>query len=354
MLDYVWAQWLTHASTAPESDLYRPNTPAMPEPGYVTIQAGMARFYRPELLEQAYAGSLYWLDALVRRAAALEQQGTRTAISVAPPDFAVSPEWLPKVLAQEQLGEQDLRFDLPEAVVAAVAARHGFTGPLVMVHECLRAAEKRGEDTYYTTNTHWSARGNEIVAHVLAARLAEAWDLGAGRVAAGDTPDCRSEPPAPDPEIARRVGALLDQIDAAAEQRDRIVAAVHDGERFASSEAVAALLARAGLRPSTGYIDGGVDFASRGFGRAVVRLHGRARDVAAPEARLLLLVFRKGELAGVGYAPPSEDGRFELEVIDETPSGIYGAGMRLVAVTPGGEWSELPVAVGPLHQRMLH
>jgi hypothetical protein len=245
-------------------------------------------------------------------------------------------------------------------VVAVVAARHGFAGPLIVFHECLREAESRGEETYYATNTHWSVRGNEIVAHVLAERLAEAWDLGAGRVPAGDTPNCRSDAPVPGPEVERAVGAVLARAGEAAAMRDRITAAAREGERFRSTEAVAELLARAGMRPSTGYVDGGIDYASRGLGRvgrATVRLHGHARDIEDPSGWLLLIVFRKGELAGIGFTRPGDatpDGAFELEILEEAPPGIWGADARLVAVTPKGEWSELPVTVGPLYQRLVN
>ena len=354
ILDYVWAQYVTHARSAPESDLYRSKTQFVPEYAYAGIQGAMASFYLPDQIEQFYSGSLYWLDMLVRRAAALERAGKRVAISVAPPDFAVSPEWRARALAERHVEDSAVRDDLPEQIVTAVAARRGFRGPLVMFHACLRAAEERGEDTYYETNTHWSARGNEIAGRVLAERLAQAWDLGAGRVEAGHL-RCDSAPPEPDADVVRAVDRLLARIEEAAALRDRVAAALGEDGHSASAEAIGAALGRAGLRAAPGRIAGGVDYVSHGVGRYLVRLHGRARDVEAPENWLLLLILRRDELAGVGFTPSgiaSEDAVFELDLLEEGSPVVWGKQVRAIAVSPDGAWSELPVAVGPVHRRI--
>jgi hypothetical protein len=357
IIDYVWALYVTHALTASgsEPEVYNSGIPLIPDASYGGIQGAMAIFYEPARIEEIYAGSLHGLDTLMRRAVALERAGTRVAISVAPPDFAVSPLWRERALAARKLSEADLRFDLPEQIVAAVAARHGFAGPLVMFDTCLRAAEARGEDTYYETNTHWSARGNEIAGRVLALRLAQAWQLGAGRVDAGDLPDCDSAPPELDADVVRAVNALLDRIAPAAVLRDRVVAALREDEKYDSAEAIAPALARAGLRAAPGRIRGGVDYATRGAGRSKLRLHGRARDSEAPESWLLLLIFRRGKLAGVAFTPSgiaSDDAVFYFDLVEEVPMGIWGRGAQVIAVSPDGAWSELPVTPGPVHQRL--
>ena len=110
------------------------------------------------------------------------------------------------------------------------------------------------------------------------------------------------------------------------------------------------------LGPAPGRVEGGVDYASHGFGRSTLRLHGRARDVEAPESWLLLLVFRAGELAGVGFTPPgvaSDDAVFRLDLVVDGQPGIWGRSARAIAVSPDGTWSELPVAVGPVHRRLV-
>jgi hypothetical protein len=354
MLDHLRAQYLTRTQPpVSESQLeyYRPATLVIGEEAYVGVQGDMTLFYRPELLADGYTGSLYWLDALVQRAATLERQGMRVAITVAPPDFAVSPALLGRVLAHEKLSADDLRLQLPEALVASVAQRRGFRGPLVTFHACLRAAEERGEDTYLGTNTHWSVRGNELVGRVLAQRLAEAWPLG-GALPAGETEACSSEPPPRDLDAERFLDAALPRLDAALRLRDRVRAALGPG-RYESFAGIAAALEGAGLRPAPERVVGGIDSASlRGFGRETVRVYARARDLEAPASWLLVLVFRAGQLIAIGMSPADntlDEGNFYFDVGEDAHGPIWGRNTRAVAIAPTGEFAEIPVTVGPLY-----
>ena len=352
MLDHLWAQYLTRTQrqqSQEELALYRPDTPFLPEPSYISVQAGMTVFYRPDLLAESYTGSLYWLDALIRRAAALERAGKRVAITLAPPDFAVTPKWLELALAERKLSESDLRFDLPAALVASLAARHGFGGPLIVFQQCLHEAELRGEDTYYGTNTHWTARGNEIVGRVLAERLAQAWDLGAGKLPPAETEHCSSDPPPRDLDVERFLDRALPTLEAALKLRDRVRAGLGD-ERHQSFDAIASALARAGLRHAPDRVTGGIDSASAvGLRHVTVRLYARARDLQDPASWLLVLVFRSGRLHAIGMAPADntiDEGNFYFDLAEDASGPVWGRDTLAVAITPTGEFAEIPVAVG--------
>jgi len=355
LLDHAVAQYLTYTQVAPASDLYREHMPQMPAKGYAHVQAGMSAYYRPDRLEAAYGGALYGLDTLISRAAALQRQGMRVALSVAPPHFAVSRQWLDAVLAETGLAESDLRLDLPEQVVTALARRRGFRGPLIAFGGCLRDAEARGQDTYYGTNTHWSARGNEIVGHVLAERLAAAWKLGNPRATLGDEPPppCDSNPPAPSPEVQRWLDWALPRLRAATQLRDRVGAAL-TGDRFARFADVSAALGHAGLKHLPGRIRGRVESAAaRGTGRVTVRVRGSAVDSRRESSWLLVALFRGGELRGIGLTPPpggegAAAGAFQFDVIDDVSDPFWSRGVIAAAIAPDGAFAELPVEIGAL------
>ena len=350
LLDYAWAQYLTRTEAAPESEdaeRYRPRMPMAPRKYYVRTQAATSRYYGPEPLEPVYGGALYGLDTLVSRAVALERAGMRVALTVAPPDFAVSREWFDAVLAERKIDETDLRLDLPEQVVTALAHRRGFAGPIVVFHECLREAEAQGQDTYYKTNTHWSVRGNEIVGRVLAERLAAAWDLGAGRVPAGEPPPpCPSDPPPVNSDVERWLDVSLPRLDAATRLRNQVGGALA-GEGLTSFAAVADALTRTGLRPEPGRIAGRIESASSdGVGHVRIHLRGDARDARDPGSWLLVAVLRGRELRGIGLTPA--DGAFGFDVVDDVTDPLWGARAVAVAITPDGAFSELPVEVRTL------
>jgi len=346
LLDYARAQYLTHTEAAAEdedAERYRPRMPMAPRKYYVRTQAATSRYYGPEPLEVVYGGSLYGLDTLISRAVSLERAGMRVALTVAPPDFAVSREWFDAVLAERGLDEMDLRLDLPEQVVTALAQRRGFAGPIVVFHECLREAEAQGQDTYYKTNTHWSVRGNEIVGRVLAERLASAWDLGAGRVPAGEPPPppCPSDPPPVNPDVLRWLDASLPRLEAATRLRNQVGAALA-GDGLGSFAAVADVLARAGLRHDPDRIAGRIESASSdGVGRVQIHLRGVARDRSDPQGWLLVSVLRGRELRGIGFTPA--DGAFTFDVVDDVMDPLWGARVVAVAIAPDGAFAELPV-----------
>ena len=352
LLDYVRAQYLTQTTaSAPtaQSELYRPHMPMIPRAYYAKTQARMATYYGAETLDRAFAGALYGLDTLVTRAVALERQGTRVALSVAPPDFAVSREWFDAVLAERGLDEFEMRLDLPDQVVAGLAQRRGFRGPLVVFHDCLREAEAQGQDTYFGTNTHWNVRGNEIVGRVYAERLAAAWDLG--KVAPSDPPPppCPSQPPAPDPDVARWLDRSLEWLDAAERLRNQLGAAlgVPDLARFAD---VSNALVRAGMHPAPERIEGVVESASAAsVGHVPIHLKGHARDARAVSGWLLVAVLWGGELRGIGLTPPpgaEPDGRanaFAFDVLEDVTGPLWGRDAIAVAIAPDGAFAELPV-----------
>jgi hypothetical protein len=274
----------------------------------------------------------------------------RVALTVAPPDFAVSREWFDAVIAERKLDEMELRLDLPEQIVSALAKRRGFAGPIVVFHECLREAEAQGQGTYYGTNTHWSVRGNEIVGRVLAERLAVAWDLGAGRVPAGEPPPpCPSEPPPINPDVERWLDASLTRLEAAKRLRNQVGAALA-GEGFGDFAAVAGALTAAGLRPEPDRIAGRIDSASSdGVGHVQVHLRGVVHDARDPQGWLLIAVLRGRELRGIGMTPPkgtatdSADGAFAFDVLDDVAGPLWGQRAFAVAITPDGAFAELPV-----------
>ena len=358
LLDYAWAQYLTHTEAASEdedAERYRPRMPMAPRKYYVRTQAAMSRYYGPEPLEPVYGGSLYGLYALVSSAVALERGGMRVALTVAPPDFAVSRAWFDAVLTERGLDETDLRLDLPEQVVSALARRRGFAGPIIVFHECLREAEARGQRTYYKTNTHWSVRGNEIVGRVLAERLAAAWDLGAGRVPAGDPPPpCPSDPPPINADVERWLDASLPRLEAATRLRNQIGAALA-GEGLGSFGAVAEALTRAGLRHEPERIAGRIESASSdGVGRVPVHLRGVVRDARDPRSWLLVAVLRGRELRGIGLTPlegalpGAAEGAFAFDVVDDVTDPLWGKRALAVAIAPDGAFAELPVEVRTL------
>ena len=349
LLDYVRAHYLTQTQVeAPAEEKYRPRMPFAPPAYYVRTQASAARYYGAEPLDLAYAGSLYGLDMLVSRAAALERQGVRVALSVAPPDFVVSREWLDPVLAALGLSEGDLRLDLPEQVVAALAQRHGFEGPVVVFQACLREAERLGQDTYYKTNTHWSVRGNEIVGRVFAERLAAAWNLGG--VAPGEAPPpCASDPPAPSPDVRRWLDASLPRLETAANLRNRVGDALAD-QPLSSFEHVAEALTGAGMQLAPERIEGVVDSASaEGVGRVPIHVHGFAHDAKDPASWLLVVLVWGGELRGVGMTPQDAlEGAFGFDVLEDVNGPLWGGHVLAVAIAPDGAFAELPVERGLL------
>jgi hypothetical protein len=354
LLDYAQALYLSRTQPAApreKEEVYRDRMPLAPRVNYVRTQGRAAPYYEIGALERVYAGALYGLDALVSRAAALERQGMRVALSVAPPDFAVSREWLDLVLAARGLAESALRLDLPEQVVAALAARRGFAGPIVVFHACLREAEAAGQETYYGTNTHWSARGNEIVGRVFAERLAQAWDLGAGRVPAGaPPPPCDSEPPAPGPEVVRWLDTALPRLDLAARLRNQVGAALA-GPGIASFETIAGRLSRAGLRHEPARFEGRIEsVAPEALGhQARVRVRGAARDLEARSGWLLVIALAGGEVRGIGLVAPElapeggAPGDFAFDALDEIESARWGRGALAVVVAPDGAFAELPI-----------
>lgn len=350
-LDYALAMVLSYRQPALAREKhYRDRMPLAPRAYYVRTQGKAAPYYEIASLERVYTGTLYGLDALISRAAGLERQGMRVALSVAPPDFAVSREWLEPVLEERGLEESDLRFDLPEQIVAALAARRGFQGPIVVFHACLREAEAAGQETYYATNTHWSVRGNEIVGRVFAERLAAAWDLGAGRVETGEPPPpCDSEPPAPSPEVLRWLDDALPRLEAAASLRNRVGAALAGGS-FESFEALADALSRAGFRHAPARFEGRIDAASPEAlgGRARVRVRGRVRDLETG-GWLLVAMLRGGELRGIGAATADSvaggaPGEFAFDMLDDIGAPSWGRGALAVLVAPDGAFAELPFA----------
>jgi hypothetical protein len=350
-LDYALAMYITYRQPAFARGLvYRDRMPFAPRAYYIRTQSRAAAYYEVASLERVYAGTLYGLDALISRAAALERQGVRVALSVAPPDFAVSPQWLEAVLAELGLQESALRFDLPEQIVAGIAARRGFQGPIVVFHACLREAEAAGQDTYWETNTHWSARGNEIVGRVFAERLAAAWDLGAGRVQTGEPPPpCNSEPPAPGPEVLRWLDVALPRLDAAARLRNQVGAALA-GKRLADFDAVAGALSRAGLRQETARFEGHVASATpEGVGRVRVGVSGVVRDPSDAQGWRLVAMLREGSLRGIGLVTPESaadgvPGGFAFDLLDDVASPRWNADALAVVVAPDGAFAELPFA----------
>jgi hypothetical protein len=359
-LDYALAIYLTHTQPSFQREkFYRDHMPFAPRVNYIRTQGRAAPYYGFEPLERAYGGSLYGLDALVSRAAALERQGMRVAISVAPPDFIVSRQWLDAVVEAQGLDASKLRFDLPDQIVAALAARRGFQGPIVSFQACLREAEAAGQDTYWATNTHWSARGNEIVGRVYAERLAAAWDLGAGKVETGEPPPpCDSSPPAPSPEVVRWLDAVLPRLDAATRLRNQIGAAL-SGD-IADFGMLARMLESAGLRHEPTRFQGQIDSASpEGVGRVKVRVSGIARDLKDAQGWRLVGVVRAGELRGIGLATPEDapDGEpdaFSFDVLDDVASPRWGFSTLAVVVSPDGAFAELPFEAGVLGGRRAH
>jgi hypothetical protein len=354
LLDYVRAQYLTQttrAESAPtaESELYRPRMPMIPRAYYAKTQARMAAYYGAETLDRAFAGALYGLDTLVSRAVALERKGVRVALSVAPPDFAVSRQWFDAVLAERGLDEFEMRLDLPDQVVSALARRRGFAGPIVVFHECLREAEAQGQDTYLGTNTHWNVRGNEIVGRVYAERLAAAWDLGKVAPALPTPPPCPSEPPTPDPDVVRWLDRSLQRLDAAERLRNQVGAALK-GPDLASFADVSNALVRAGMHPAPERIDGRIESASAAsVGHVPIHVQGRARDAQAVTGWMLMAILWGGELRGIGLTPPEgatpegRDGAFAFDVVDDVTGPLWGRDVVAVAIAPDGAFAELPV-----------
>jgi hypothetical protein len=372
-IDYVYAHYYgrVYASSPPTGanatrELYRSRAPQFPRDVYLDLLKHTVGVYRPDRIE-AYFHGHYWLFKLLEAARKLEESGTPVVITMAPSHLVVDDGWMRAVLARAAVRPDQLAPGLPGAVVQDIARAAGFDGPILDLTACLRAANARGEQVYWGTNTHWSVHGNERVGELLADELSRLWfDEIPG---AGEDPDesaaaalgCDLAPaPLPAPaavsldETVNAVRALL--------RFERTALAELIGQTFETPAALAHALERSGYTPSPNRIRGAYwGFSeqegpgwSRPHGlRHFVRPQGWAIDEDAPGQSILVGFFHAGRIIGVGQtvARPGVHLVETQGVPGGSPNVVFrslvpkfGApgDLRAVAISPSGHFAALP------------
>jgi hypothetical protein len=341
ILDYLYAFYasLAHAGKRSDPRYRRPAHEFSPD-AYLQMQRPIASAYRRPDYRAHQTGYLY-LGRFLRALADEEERGKRTAVFVSPPEVIVS-ERLRQEVARS-LGKQVASTDpqLPLALVRGVAARVGYTGPILDLTDCLRRREDPDNPLYLPRNTHWSARGDRVVAELLELMLAAHWfDSAAG------------ERPCPQPSATAdpKVEAFLERTFAAEQARAPLWRAFR-GRTFDSQPELRGARVAEDLRPTESIRGTLQQLLSQ---RRFTVLSGW---VGAGKAReptdLQILAFRGGRLfaAGLAYPPPrargqkrSRQGRFSLRVRASCNEILQQKELWLVAVSPDRRfgWITIP------------
>jgi hypothetical protein len=168
LFDYAYAIYGSiRYQNEPGDVRYRPRIMGFPVDRYLEIARVTRGAYVPRILmnlELRYA----WIADLLHRLQALNERGIGTLVFLSPPEFIVS-EALAKELELAHGQVEGLDPTFPAALVAAIADETGYSSAIYDILGCLRAHEYRDDPLYYPRNTHWSARGNDVVGRNLAA-----------------------------------------------------------------------------------------------------------------------------------------------------------------------------------------
>ena len=166
------AAWLDHANT--QLDNFDPaKLPALKD-GYVAaIQ--FARFV------QEIAGT-----------------GKRVLVILSPNQAQVDGTVMDKVLGRYHRDAGRLDLDLSARLLSGIFRDVAPLASVIYLRPALACAAKKGISSYYKTDTHWSAEGNQVVGELLGAWVAEHWfatapkpDVCAGDWQPGTTADSR-------------------------------------------------------------------------------------------------------------------------------------------------------------------
>jgi hypothetical protein len=175
IFDWIYAIYHSRRAVGEEGgEAYRGAPLVFTPEQYIELQAAALESYVPEVLSARPEG-IASLAPLLKRLRDLEQTGTRTLVFVSPPHAMVSSEVKEEACRLRGHPSTRLRNDVPARVVREVGVAVGYEEPIFDIRPCLERAKERGEELYYVRNTHWNARGNELVGQLLAAHLAGEW-----------------------------------------------------------------------------------------------------------------------------------------------------------------------------------
>jgi hypothetical protein len=366
-LDYLFARLyggLYEAGTMPEGERYHERSLQYPDDVYLEALSRHAAYYDSETMLAA-AGGHAWLFRLLRAAADLERAGKPVLVHVAPSHVAVDDDWQRRVRAERDRPTSEFDPSLPAALVAEIAREAGLVAEIVDLTGCLRAAAALGQAPYWGTNTHWSVRGNEIVAELLARVLLPPW-LGV-EVGVGDPllADCETTPRDVRPEERDAVLTSVSLgVDADALETGALAGL--RGVRFANEAALFEALEARGLEPNDGRIVGAfwgqpgekrIQLQRPHGLRHFVRPRGFATDDAVPGRSLLIAFFLRGELIGVGrtHRPLGDEASLVDGVPSDRPNVAFASliaqpspaprgpdDLWVLAVSPSGRFARLP------------
>lgn len=178
MLDYAYAAWLSHKTTAAAELPPGYNWAALTDLDTETLLQTYFIFLDvtdPEKLSGLFPGYAQVM-LLLKRAQALADMGIQVAIVLGPSEPMVNDELRARVLAHA--GADAARYDLglPVRIISQLQQRVAPDVPMMDMTQAFRARhQSSGEQLYFRHNTHWDKAGNQLAGDEISNFLLQHW-----------------------------------------------------------------------------------------------------------------------------------------------------------------------------------
>jgi hypothetical protein len=178
MLDYAYAAWLSHKTTAAAELPPGYNWAALTEldtdtflPTYFAFLDVSDPGKLPDLLP-----GYEQVRLLLQRAQSLAEKGIKVAIVLGPSEPMVNDELRAKVLARAGADAADYDLGLPVRIILLLQQRVAPDVPLLDMTQAFRLLhQSSGEKLYFRHNTHWDKAGNQLAGDEISAFLLQHW-----------------------------------------------------------------------------------------------------------------------------------------------------------------------------------
>jgi hypothetical protein len=178
MLDYAWAAWLSHRTTAAAALPPGYNWAALTELDDTTFMRAYFQFLDvadPEKLPALVPG-YQQVALLLQQARRIALSGVKVAVVLGPSEPMVNDSLRAEVFSAAGARPQDYELGLAARIIGSLQQQYAPEVPLLDLTAAFRTRHQQtGEKLYFRHNTHWDEAGNRLAGDEIAAFLQQQW-----------------------------------------------------------------------------------------------------------------------------------------------------------------------------------